>query len=572
MPYGNLSQFAHAHPALAPARKKRGAMRRRWQDRRSDPADADRVHPVQATVIDRSMATAAELLGARRFEQATQLIGQVLRHAPEYPDAHNLMGVAARGRGDMESAIGHFRRAAELNPQLAGAQANLGLALVDQGRHGEARTPLMRALEIDPSNALALYGVGVVLSNSCAFAEAEAVLRRAVRISPRYAEAHAKLGFVQFELEHFREADRSCRRAIALQPENPAIHDTLGRVLTAQGRFEEALESLGTAASLDPGTADTRFHLAEPLLSLGQLTDGWDAYEHRQKPEGEGRWPVWRGESLAGRSILIRPEGDLRDQILFASCFSDVLRQADRCVICCAHELGRLFQQSFPRAEICGVAHDDEVPDLPGIDFQILSGSLMRQLRRNVEDFPSHAGYLRVDAARRSALANCVAALGPGLKVGISWRGKTGTEVRRAFMPLTDWGAVLATTDVHFVNLQYDDASGELAESAGLTGTPVHEIEGLDVSRDLDGLAALLSVLDLVIAPNNEILTLAGAVGAPLWFLDTAPGFGTFGTGRCLWFPRARVYRREVGTPDWSAVLRRVAADLAVEAHQQAAA
>ncbi|MGC1365232.1 MAG: tetratricopeptide repeat protein, partial [Candidatus Acidiferrum sp.] len=49
----------------------------------------------------------------------------------------------------------HFRAAVRLNPEDAGAEANLGSALAETGSIKEARLHFERALQIDPKNELA---------------------------------------------------------------------------------------------------------------------------------------------------------------------------------------------------------------------------------------------------------------------------------------------------------------------------------------------------------------------------------------------------------------------------------
>ncbi|HEY1269613.1 MAG TPA: tetratricopeptide repeat protein, partial [Candidatus Binatia bacterium] len=53
-------------------------------------------------------------------------------------------------RGRIADAIVHYRQAIALNPDFALAYANLGDALLIQGKSDEAVVQLQKALEIDP--------------------------------------------------------------------------------------------------------------------------------------------------------------------------------------------------------------------------------------------------------------------------------------------------------------------------------------------------------------------------------------------------------------------------------------
>ena len=90
----------------------------------------------------------------------------------------------------------------------------------------------------------------------------------------------------------------------------------------------------------------------------------------------------------------------------------------------------------------------------------------------------------------------------------------------------------------------------------------IHEFDGLDLLNDLEGVAALIAELDLVIAPTNTVSDLAGALGTPVWFLDLEPNWALFGAEGHAWFPRARVYRHTLDMTNWDPVLESVARDL----------
>jgi len=72
--------------------------------------------------------------------------------APEYE-----LGEMARQARQWNDAIGHFERAAELDPQFSEALIGLGKSLVSAGRVQEAVTALERAVKLDPTNPNAHY-------------------------------------------------------------------------------------------------------------------------------------------------------------------------------------------------------------------------------------------------------------------------------------------------------------------------------------------------------------------------------------------------------------------------------
>src|SRR3546814_20590648 len=119
--------------------------------------------------------------------------------------------------------------------------------------------------------------------------------------------------------------------------------------------------------------------------------------------------------------------------------------------------------------------------------------------------------------------------LGPGLKVGISWRSMRLTEMRNAHYPgLAALAPLLAVPGVRFVCLQYGSGWQQgLQTAAG----PVAVVHGLDTTADLEGVTALVSHLDAVIFPSTTLVWVGAGLGVPVCVPSHPPGFPQFRTG-----------------------------------------
>jgi protein O-mannosyl-transferase len=69
--------------------------------------------------------------------------------------AHNNLGIALAGRGQLDAAIDHYRRALEIKPDYAEAHNNIGIALTERGQGNAAIDHYRRALDIKPDYAVA---------------------------------------------------------------------------------------------------------------------------------------------------------------------------------------------------------------------------------------------------------------------------------------------------------------------------------------------------------------------------------------------------------------------------------
>lgn len=118
-----------------------------------------------------------------------------------------------------------------------------------------------RATELDPSLAEAHCELGLALLDTGARAAAIESLRRAVSLDPRRAALHLALGTAQFRQALLDDAAASFRAALERDPASPEAHASLANVLLQQGEVEPAVAALERALSLAPDLYAARSNL-----------------------------------------------------------------------------------------------------------------------------------------------------------------------------------------------------------------------------------------------------------------------------------------------------------------------
>jgi catechol 2,3-dioxygenase-like lactoylglutathione lyase family enzyme len=354
----------------------------------------------------------------------------------------------------------------------------------------------------------------------------------------------------------------------------------LGNVYLHVGRFDDAGEMYTRVLDREPSSFEARWNRAHYLLASARFREGWRDYAYRFASLAILRrpWPFpeWKGEPLEGKTLLVYAEQGLGDEIMFASCLPEMIGRAKHCVVECDRRLAGLFRRSFPSATVLTRPEDDDaIPslrNLPPIDYQVAAGTLPSHLRNDWADFPAHSGYLKADPEGVARWRTRVDALGPGLKIGLSWRG--GTQLTRTSarsLPLSDLLDAFARPERRFVSLQYGKVDDELA-AARAAGTHVEHWP--DAIADYDETAALVSALDIVVSVQTSLIHLTGALGRPVWILVPAvPEWRYLREGpRMPWYPTARIFR-QTRLRDWSGVLGEIAQALdALEADRRSGA
>ncbi len=511
---------------------------------------------------------------ARHFKKneldlAEPLLRKIDRIHPNHPDTLYLLGSIAHARGNSEEGVGLIERSLELNPGNSIAHNNLGNALQALGRSDEAMASFVRAIENDQSFVDAYYNLGNLHRAQGRFEAAVGAYLKVIQIRPDYYPANVNLANVYRTMGSYEKAIVMTNRTIDLIPDKIEAHNNLGVSYNDMGRFEKGLECFERALEIAPEDIDTLYNRSFALLGLGRLKEGWAAYEHRlQKPESTRLavpYPVWDGGPLDDKTVLVRAEQGIGDDILFGTCLPDLIDVAGHCVIECEPRLESLYKRSFPRASVFGVKRTDMdwYADAPEIDASVMLGSLLGHFRPDIDSFPKLDRLLTPDPKARADFAHRLAALGPGFKVGISWRSKKG-RLGPFYSRLEQWREIFEVPGAVFVNLQYDQADPEIAEAAESFGVEIHNLEGLDLLDDFDGVAALIAELDLVIAPNNTVECLAGAIGTRSLSLALDSEWWLFGTGRGHWYANTEYYFSNAAVVEWQQALIAIARDLRV--------
>jgi Flp pilus assembly protein TadD len=458
----------------------------------------------------------------------------------------------------------HFRTAVDLAPGAAEAHYWLGVSQQKQARPQEAIETYARARALNPRDEAIAVAMAEALIDAHRLGEAQAVLDGLTAIT---SEVLTALGRIEERRGNLGRAIALLDRAVATDPQNEAAYINRGNARRFSGDYEGALSDYDTAIAIKPSAAAAVANRGLTLLTLGRLSEAWPHYRSRIRAQGVTDLTAgkpWDGGSLAGKRVLIWMEYGLGDEILFANMMPQVLNEAAHCTLMCSSRLVTLFQRSFPRATVAALGSQVAADR----DVHVALTDLAQRFRPTVNAFPHHHGYLTADEHKIGAVRARYSA--NRKLVGISWRSTSPTTGVFKSAPLEAWQDILSTPGTTFVSLQYGDVGADIAALRAKTGLDVLVDPNIDSSGDLDGFAAQVAAMDLVISISNTTVHVAGAIGKPAWILvPEGPG------AHWYWFrdrpdspfyPSARLFRQK-NPRDWQEPLQ--AAAIALRAWAQ---
>jgi hypothetical protein len=265
---------------------------------------------------------------------------------------------------------------------------------------------------------------------------------------------------------------------------------------------------------------------------------------------------------LRGKTILVWSEQGIGDHVLHAHQARALQAAGARVVLETDPRLVAVFARSLPGVACVGASTPPAPAALTAdIDYEVPLLSLPLYMPGWPQGAFPVARWLAPDPHRKADIAARLAARAAGRPIiGIAWRSQRPRIGPAKSTDLGDWGPILAGRDALFVTLQYGDTQAEVAAARAATGADIYTDPEIDRFNDLDGLAALVDCLDLVVTTSNATVHLAGALGKPtLLAVHHLPIW--------YWFPAFDAYRSverfTQQTPlDWAPVISAIAGRL----------
>lgn len=529
---------------------------------------------------------------AGRFAESLAIIDDALALKP-IPELLFARGATLSAWGRWHAALESFRRASDTGLNHVDLDMQLGWTYVNLRRLEEAETHFRKAEAADPdsrayvalANVLEMRGKlaehadefarglsrweddydAVMLLAVCKLHQKDreggiAMFRRAISIDPNRSRGWSNLGAALNWNEHLGEALAACQRAFDIDLANGANGDgfiNLATVLRENGRRDDARNVLAQGLATNPDT-NGQWLYSIMLLEEGTLAEGWLQHEFRwlKEPQLSRRWtvrcPVWSGQELDGKTVLLHAEQGYGDAIQFIR-YAPLLKERGARVIFDTHQDFDEISRDFFGVDAVFVSGA-----IPHFDYHIPLLSLPRVLGTDLASIPAPVPYLKLRPSHIERWAERIPA-GGKVKVGLVWAGnpKHLRDGQRS-MALTMLETLGQIDGIQLYSLQKGPtAAVDVAAS---------RLSLVDLAPDLHDFcdtAAAISRLDLVISVDTSVAHLAGALAKSVWVMLATPSdWRWLQEGDCTpWYPTMRLFRQQERN-QWGPVVEEVERNL----------
>ena len=461
--------------------------------------------------------------GRQEHAEASLLLRSALPLLKNDPDALRECAQICEKIRDWTAAEQTFHFLDALEPE-SDHQASIAAALYNQRRFHEALDHFEHYARRRPDAVPAWLNICACLLALGRLEEAVSRLRHWVILKPDDQRVHQALGFMLIHLHEHEEAGQVIQHMLKTFPENPPLRSLAGKHYLRCGDYARGFDYYRSRWTREP--------TSQPTLNIPCMT--WD-----------GRW--FEG------TLLIAAEKALGEEVLASSMFGDLVTLKQRAIIECDPRLLTIFRRSFPALEFVPrgkglLAYLVETGD-PSLYRKVDAGDLGFFFRRDGR-FPERKGWLTPDPDRVAAIRSRYRKLfGNRLLVGFGWksfRPKIDEDYEKN-IDIVSLSTLLIRDDVAGINLQYGDIESDIARLKRQAGTVLYCDPEIDASNDIDGQAAQIAALDVVISTSNSAVHLAGALGAPCWLLlrkkQPLMWYWGYPGVPCLWYSSIDIIR-----------------------------
>lgn len=151
---------------------------------------------------------------------------------------------------------------------------NIGVALLEQFKHKEAADAFKRALQLEPGLALARINLGIALFNLPDLPAAQREMQAAIAIAPSAPQPHYLLGLAAKTQNKPEEAIASFKKVLQIDSNDVGANVNLGQLYAQQRKYTEAVAVLRTAVAAEPYNATALYNLGTALIRSAQREEG----------------------------------------------------------------------------------------------------------------------------------------------------------------------------------------------------------------------------------------------------------------------------------------------------------
>ena len=196
-----------------------------------------------------------------------------------FNDVYFKLGELHHQQGDIDTAVRYFRRALEVNPELADRFITQGQDAFNGANYQDAIEPLNIHLLLFPEDITATYLLGQSYEASGDADSAITFYERTLVLDPQRSDVLFKMVYIYRGQEEYQQAVNTLQRIIEIAPETTEAHYLLALSYLSLKQSNDALPAFLTTIQLRPDDVAAHYHAAILFEQNGEIDKAVEHYE-----------------------------------------------------------------------------------------------------------------------------------------------------------------------------------------------------------------------------------------------------------------------------------------------------
>ena len=466
-------------------------------------------------------------------------------------------------KGNWNKALEIYQHILKEDPDNYAVLQNYGPLLAQLREYKLAKNIFEKCLKIKPNDSLLIYNYGKFFHDQKIYEKAIEYYNKSFEINPKNAMSKYNIGNIYFAQKKFNSAIEYYKKATEVDPSNFFAYNNIALSFKKLGKFDEALKFYKKAIDTNKDFVDGHINYSTLLLLTNKLELGFKEYEWRKKSKIfsdyldysklQIKTPIWTGQNLQKKTILILSEQGIGDLIQFSR-YLFVLKERFSCkvILRLKQNLAHFFDDSFQI-----ITERDKIPKH---DFHNHLASLPGIFYNKNKSFPKNINFIKKNIEIDQKWSKILNKF-KGLKVGINATASSATTGDR-IIPIENFKTLTNFKKINFFIIQKDLDKNNVKI--------INQNSNVNYFKDLDKLGkpfedtiGLVKNLDLVITADTSLGHLSATLEKPTWIvLSLISDWRWFqNEKKSIWYDSVKLFRqKEIG--NWQQVFELISKDL----------
>ena len=453
-----------------------------------------------------------------------------------------------RNMNKMDGALDIYKKLLIENPEYIKTYISYGFTLNLLERYEEATKVYLLGLKIQPKEFTLLYNLGITYLNQFDYDNALQYMNLALNQNNQSINLWLTIAVCYAKKRDLDAAFSCIKEAEKINPNNLLVPFQMGSLLLQQDRNEEAIDWLNKVINKEPEHIEANYHIGLIYLKKEKYQEAVRYYRYRIKRLNQ-RFGKFNDFDLPKLSkdleVVISWEQGIGDEILYLGLLKNIQKKIKSITYISQDKLCDWIKLNFSDIQVIKETESVNYLQVNPSLIQLNIGSLMAYIE-NWDDFFKIPSVWKVDENLYKKYLQKYKQNNEKI-LGISWMSANKKIGDEKSIPLNKLASIIRNNKT--ISLQYGDVLDEINYVNQENAINIIQDDELDYFNDINSLAALISICDIVVTCSNVTAHIAGRLGIKT-YLMIPKFFGNIwywneSQNQSKWYPSVTIVRQK---------------------------